>query len=164
MVQFPASAELRNKLERLQGLMRSSVPDGDLAAIVDAAVTEKLERLEARRFGLAKAPREGVSDTDVAASSRHVPAAIRRAVHERDGGRCNYVDKQGRRCTAHTSLEFHHRRPFAVGGDHSPTNVSELCKAHHQHLAQIDFGCKPVGKERPTGAAISLTPDLNLRL
>ena len=49
-VQFTASAELRDRLERLQALMRSSVPDGDLATIIDQAVTERLERLEARRF------------------------------------------------------------------------------------------------------------------
>ena len=60
-VQFTASAELRDKLDRLRALMRSSVPDGDLAAIIDAAVTEKLERLEARRFGRTKAPRKGLS-------------------------------------------------------------------------------------------------------
>ena len=58
-VQFTASAELRDKLDRLRALMRSSVPDGDLAAIIDAAVTEKLERLEARRFGRTKAPAQG---------------------------------------------------------------------------------------------------------
>jgi hypothetical protein len=55
-VQFTASAALRDKLERLQALMRSSVPDGDLAAIIDEAVTEKLARLEARRFGRKKTP------------------------------------------------------------------------------------------------------------
>ena len=38
-VQFTASAELHDKLERLRALMRSSVPDGDLAAIVEQAVT-----------------------------------------------------------------------------------------------------------------------------
>ena len=57
LVRFTASAELRDKLERLQALMRSSVPDGDLARIVDIAVTEKLQRVEARRFGKARAPR-----------------------------------------------------------------------------------------------------------
>ena len=41
-------SDVRDKLERLQALMRSSVPDGDLAAIIEDAVTEKLERLEAR--------------------------------------------------------------------------------------------------------------------
>jgi len=49
-VEFTASAELRDKLERLKALMRSSVPDGDLAAIIDEAVTEKLERLETVRY------------------------------------------------------------------------------------------------------------------
>ena len=36
--------------------MRSSVPDGDLARVIEAAVTEKLERLEARRFGYGGRP------------------------------------------------------------------------------------------------------------
>jgi hypothetical protein len=154
-VQFTASAELRDKLERLRALMRSSVPDGDLAAIIEAAVTEKLERLEARRFGKTKAPRREVPAKDGATSSRHVPAAIRRAVHERDGGRCRYVDDQGRRCTARARLELHHRHPFAVGGGHSPTNVSLLCKVHNQYLAQIDFGGKASGRQRRSGAGLA---------
>ena len=57
-VQFTASAELRDKLERLRALMRSEVPDGDLAAVIEAAVTLKLERLEARRFAATKTPRK----------------------------------------------------------------------------------------------------------
>ncbi len=59
-VQFTASAKLREKLERLQALMRPSIPNGDLAAVIEAAVTEKLERLESRRFGRTKAPRKGI--------------------------------------------------------------------------------------------------------
>jgi len=39
-IQFTASAEFRDKLERLRSLMRSSVPDGDLAAIVEMAITK----------------------------------------------------------------------------------------------------------------------------
>ena len=58
-VQFTASAELKDKLERLRALMRSKVPDGDLAAIIEEAVTEKLERLEARRFAKMIAAPEG---------------------------------------------------------------------------------------------------------
>ncbi len=46
-VEFTASEELRDKLERLQAL----IPGGDLASIIDAAVSEKLERLEAKRYG-----------------------------------------------------------------------------------------------------------------
>ncbi|HSD27102.1 MAG TPA: hypothetical protein VLL75_07335 [Vicinamibacteria bacterium] len=41
-VQFTATSGLHEKLERLRALMRSQVPDGDLGAIIEAAVTEKL--------------------------------------------------------------------------------------------------------------------------
>jgi hypothetical protein len=85
-VQFTASAELRGKLERLQALMRSSVPDGDLAKILDLLVTERLERLEARRFAKTKNPRKSLSEANTAPRSRFIPAAVRRAVDERDEG------------------------------------------------------------------------------
>jgi len=139
-VQFTASAELHDKLERLRALMRSGVPDGDLAAIIEAAVTEKLERLEARRFGRTKAPRKGLSETETSPSSRYIPAAVRRAVCERDGSRCRYVDEQGRRCSVRDRLEFHHRLPFGLGGDHSPQNICLLCRAHNGYLAEHDYG------------------------
>jgi hypothetical protein len=71
-VQFTASAQLRGKLERLRALMRSSVPDGDLAAVIEAAVTEKLERLEARRFGRTRKPRPAIG-TRPAAGTRPAP-------------------------------------------------------------------------------------------
>ena len=62
--------------------MRSQVKDGDLGAIIDLAVTETLERLEARRFAKAAAPRKTLAETDTAPASRHIPAAVRRAVRE----------------------------------------------------------------------------------
>jgi hypothetical protein len=107
-IQFTANAELRDKLERLKALMRSSVPDGDLAAIIEEAVTEKLERLESKRYGKTKAPRKSVEEADASASSRYIPAPIRRAVYERDDGQCTYVGENGCRCTERNLLEFHH--------------------------------------------------------
>ena len=150
-VQFTASAGLRDKLERLTALMRSSVPDGDLAAIIEHAVTEKLERLEARRFARTNAPRKCLSDSDTSPSSRHIPAAVRRMVHERDGGRCRYVDGQGHRCAARGDVEFHHRRPFGHGGDHSPEGISLLCRTHNRYLAEVDYGQLRMAKHRRAG-------------
>jgi len=138
-VRFTASAELRDKLERLQALMRSSGPDG-LAQVIEAAVTEKLERLEARRFGKTKAPRKGLEETDTSASSRYIPAAVKRAVCERDGNRCRFVDAAGRRCTERHRLEFHHVKPWGRDGSHSPVNVLQMCKAHNLYLAEADYG------------------------
>jgi hypothetical protein len=87
-IQFTASAGLHAKLERLQALTRSSVPDGDLATLIEQAVTERLERLEARRFAKARSPRKGLEEADTSAQTRYIPAPIRRVVYERDGGRC----------------------------------------------------------------------------
>ena len=128
--------------------MRSSVPDGDLARIIEAAVTEKLERLEARRFGKTKAPRKGVAGTDTTPSSRRIPAPIRRAVHERDGGRCTFVDARGRRCTARHNLEYHHRAPFGQGGDHRVANICLMCKTHNNLLAELEYGKQKMAQHR----------------
>jgi 5-methylcytosine-specific restriction endonuclease McrA len=163
-VQFTASADLREKFERLAALMRSEVPNGDVGALIERAVTEKLERLEARRFAKPAKPRQATIQGDRTAPSeekpsettsseargsrsastprglRYVPAAVRRAVYERDGERCRYVDEHGRRCGQRTGLEFHHRHPFGMGGRHAPENISLLCRAHNRYLAELDYG------------------------
>ena len=145
-VQFTASAELRDKLERLRALLRSEVPDGDLAAIIEKAVTEKLERLEARRFGRTSSPRKNPAPSRPDPSSRHIPAAVRRAVHRRDGGRCCFMDAYGRRCSERHRLEYHHRHPFALGGGHDPNNICLMCRTQNRYLAEVDYGTKALAR------------------
>jgi hypothetical protein len=152
-VQFTASAELRRKLERLQALMGSTGRDDDLAAVIELAVTEKLERLEANRAARTKAPRKGPAEvertqTSASTTSRHIPAAVQRAVRERDGDRCRYVDEQGRRCKERSRLEFHHRHPFGFGGDHNPENIRMMCRAHNAYLAECDYGTEAMARHR----------------
>ena len=140
-VQFTASAELHNKLERLRSLMRYSVPGGDLASIIEQAVTEKLERLESKRFAKTKVPRKSLQETNTSPSSRYIPAAVKRAVYARDQGQCRFVDVSGRRCTERDRLEFHHHhRPYGRGGDHSVENVQLACPTHNWYLAESDYG------------------------
>jgi hypothetical protein len=76
-IQFTADAGLRDKLERLQALMRAAVPDGDLGKIIEEAVTEKLERLEAKRIGRTRTPRKTLAEADTTPTSRHIPAPVR---------------------------------------------------------------------------------------
>ncbi len=122
--------------------MRSSVPDGDLAKIIDLAVSEKLERLESKRFARTSRPRKILAQTDTTPRSRYIPAAVRRVVDERDGGRRTYGEERGRRCSERHDLEYHHRFPFARGGDHSPAVISLMCRAHNILLAELDYGKK----------------------
>ena len=134
-VHFTASAELHEKLERLSALM----PGADLASVVEAAVTEKLERLEAKRFGKTKKPRKSLEQADTSPGSRYVPAPVRRVVYERDGRQCTYVS-EGQRCTAREGLEYHHHDPYGLGGDCSADNVSLMCTTHNALMAERDFG------------------------
>jgi hypothetical protein len=134
-VQFTASSELRDKLEQLQALMET-----DLAAVIEAAVTEKLDRLEARRYAKTKAPRKTLEETDTSPRSRYIPAAVRRAVHERDGDQCGFVDKNGRRCSECRGLEFHHHDPFGRGGAHDADTISLRCRTHNAYLAEQEYG------------------------
>ena len=162
-VQFTADAALREKLERLQALMRDSDAGSDLVAVIEQAVSEKLERLEARRFGTTRRPRVARPKRGMVAAggeawcrrSREIPAAIRRAVHERDGGRCTYADAQGRRCRSQHRLEYHHRAPYGYGGDHSVGNVRLLCVTHHRLVTEADFGSRRSGMCHPKPASAS---------
>jgi 5-methylcytosine-specific restriction endonuclease McrA len=154
-VEFTASAELCEKLERLKALMRSSVPDGDLAVIIEAAVTEKLERLESKRFGKAKKPRKNLKETKTLPSSRYIPAAVKRAVYVRDNGQCTYVDPNGRRCSERHRLEFDHRKPYGRGGGHSMENLRLLCKAHNGYFAERDYGKKVMDRYRRSADRVS---------
>jgi hypothetical protein len=79
---------------------------------------------------------------------RHIPAAVRRAVYERDGSRCTYVAATGERCTETHRLEFHHLTPFAVGGEHDPSNLTLRCAAHNALAAEEDFGRELVAERR----------------
>ncbi len=65
-------------------------------------------------------------------AGRAIPAATRREIWQRDGGRCRYVDPQtGRRCTSRHLIEIDHIRPCALGGGAEPANLRLLCGAHH---------------------------------
>jgi len=140
-VQFTAGATFCEKLERLKALMLSSVPDGDLAQVLETAVTEALRRREARRFAKTETPRKTVADTDTSASSsRYIPAPVRRVSHASDDGRCAFVSSSGRRCGSFHRVEFHHGVPWARGGDRSPDNIRLMCRTHNAHLAAKDYG------------------------
>jgi hypothetical protein len=155
-VEFTASTELRDKLERLQALMRSTVPDSDLAAIIEEAVTEKLERLEAKRYGKTKSPRKSLEETDTSPSSRYIPAPVRRAVYERDNGQCTFEDDDGRRCTERNRLEFHHdSRPYGRGGHHDPSNIRLMCRTHNAYLADRDYGKEVMDRHRHSAFRVS---------
>jgi hypothetical protein len=107
-VRFTASARTREKLRLAQDLLRHAVPGGDVAEILDRALTVLLEDLARKKFAATEHPR---TTRNTLPTSRHVPAQVKRTVWLRDGGRCAFVGANGRRCTATAFLEFHHQKP-----------------------------------------------------
>ena len=145
-LQVTISDETEAKLRALQGLLRHTIPSGDPAEIIDRALTLLLEDVERRRCGSAKRRRaDGVTDEH----SRNVPAAVRRAVWKRDGGRCAFVGSGGR-CTERAFLEYHHVVPFAAGGTATVDNIQLRCRAHNAYEADLFFGCDRVRERQPS--------------
>ena len=152
-VQFTASAELHDKITRARSLLRHQVPDGDLGAVFDRAMTLLVRELERARFAATKAPRKAADEADPTPSSRRIPDPIKRAVWTRDAEQCTYRDRAGRRCPARERLEFHHLVPFGKGGDHSPSNLTLRCAGHNALQADLDFGAAfMAGKRRGSHA------------
>ncbi len=144
-VQFTASAELHAKLREAQALLRHQIPDGDLEQVFDRALEALLTNLRKQKGATTPRSREYRRQTSGAvansiSSSRHIPAAVGRAVWARDGGRCAFVSSSGRLCGEEAFLEFHHVVPYASGGPPTVDNIELRCRAHNSYEAERVFG------------------------
>jgi hypothetical protein len=109
------------------------------------------------------APTDGASATRAASAprgrSRHIPNQVKRAVFERDEGRCAFKSDDGRRCDARDMLEYHHSQPFARGGAHSEANIELRCRRHNALQAEDDYGVERMARFRRGACARSETPE-----
>jgi hypothetical protein len=80
-IQFTASREAYEKLLRARALLRHVIPNGDLACVFERALETLLADLERRKLASTNRPRPA---REAATGSRHIPAAVRRAVWQRD--------------------------------------------------------------------------------
>ena len=70
----------------------------------------------------------GAPDPRRSPPRRPIPAAVRRHVWQRDGGRCGYRDPlTGRRCGSSHLLQIDHLLPVAQGGGPEPDNLQLKC-------------------------------------
>lgn len=156
-VQFTVTRETHDKLRRAQDLLRHAIPNGDPAVIFDRALTLLLAEIDRTRLAAVDDPRKERSRTP---ESRHIPAAVRRAVWTRDRGQCGFVGTQGR-CESRGFLEFHHVDPYAAGGPATVDNIALRCRAHNAYEATLFFGALDGVLVRESSAvyAAELGPD-----
>jgi len=136
-IRFTATAETREKLRRAQDLLRHAVPSGDVAQVIDRALTLLLEDLVRKKFGATDRPRASRGTTP---GSRSVAAKVRRTAWSSDEGRCGFVSKSGRRCDATAFIEFDHVVPYGAGGEGTVENIRLLCRAHNAFESQRLYG------------------------
>ncbi len=134
-VQFTIEQSTCDKLRHAQALLGHALPSGDIAKVFERALDALVKQLEKQRFAKCDRPRaqKGV------AKGRHIPAAVKRAVRERDGDRCTFVSDKGRRCESRTRLELDHIEPVARGGGSTMDNLRLLCRVHNQFEAECAF-------------------------
>jgi hypothetical protein len=135
-LQLTIGAELLEKLRLAKAMLSHAIPSGDEAAVLDRALTVLLAELARKKFAATDRPRPGRETAD---HSRHISAEVRRAVWVRDLGRCAFVSTDGRRCEERRFVEFHHLRPYVIGGDATLGGVSLRCKWHNQYEASVFF-------------------------
>ena len=139
--------------------------------IMEMAIDLLFDEVSREKFAKVKHPRKKPQIEDQAARSndgssdqapsRHIPSEVKRAVWQRDQGRCAFVSKSGKRCSERGRIEYHHVVPFAWGGESSVQNIQLRCRTHNAYEGEIIFG-KVVknGKSRspagePTGSGTS---------
>ena len=127
----------REALQEVLDLLGHELAPGDIDGALERALVAYAEQLEKQkcaatdRPGHSRQPNEG---------SRHVPASVKRAVWERDGGRCAFVSDNRQRCPSRRALEFDHVEPVARGGTATVSGVRLLCCTHNQLEADRTFG------------------------
>jgi hypothetical protein len=66
----------------------------------------------------------------------------------RDLGRCAFVAPDGRRCGERAFVQFHHVKPYAVGGEATVDGIELRCGRHNRYEARLFFAREPVQGDR----------------
>ncbi len=134
----------RDKLLYIQALLGHTVPTGDLPAVLERSFDAYIALLEKQKFAATSRPRAQRGSGD----PRHIPAAVKRAVWQRDGGQCGFVGEGGHRCGSRRFLEFDHVDPVARGGEATVDGIRLRCRAHNQYEAECVFGAGFMASKR----------------
>ena len=112
----------------------TSTPERTPHPTLTSAPSPTRQQATHRQAAAGTKPAATTSTPKPCASGRAIPAAVKRQVWRRDGGRCSYLDRQtGRRCNSRHLIEIDHILPYALGGGADPGNLRLLCGAHHRH-------------------------------
>jgi len=148
-LQVTLDQEIHADLRYAQALLGHQVPSGDIAKVLGLVLKTAIRQLEKQKFAVTDRPRASHRKST---NPRHIAAHVKRAVLERDGGRCAFVSEDGHRCPADRGLEFDHMQEVARGGEATVEGIRLLCRAHNQYAAERTFGAEFMRHKRIAAA------------
>ena len=129
------SRRLLAKLEAAKAVLSHSHPGASSEEILEAALDLLLVQRD-KRMGIVEKPRRAAAPL----SSETIPAAVKRKVWTRAGGRCEWPLDSGGVCGSTLRLELDHLTPRAHGGPSTIDNLRVTCRFHNQLAARQAFG------------------------
>jgi 5-methylcytosine-specific restriction endonuclease McrA len=130
------SRRLLAKLEAAKAALSHSHPGASSEEVLEAALDLLLTQ-RAKRKGLVEKPRKTAS---APVRSETIPAAVKREVWTRAGGRCEWRLDSGGVCGSTLRLELDHITPRALGGPSTADNLRVSCRVHNLLAARQAFG------------------------
>jgi 5-methylcytosine-specific restriction endonuclease McrA len=130
------SRRLLAKLEAAKAALSHSHPGASSEEVLEAALDLLLAQ-HAKRKGMVERPRKAPATP---MKSESIPAAVKREVWTRAGGRCEWRLESGDACGSALRLEFDHILPRAMGGPSTVENVRLTCRGHNLLAARQAFG------------------------
>ncbi len=168
-VHFNVDKQVVRKLKAAREGLSHSIRCATMEQVLEAALDLLLEK-QARARGQVKRPRAVVptanatptptptsTATETATpteppphrrdgSREAIPAAVKRAVWERDQGRCCWPLDGGGCCGSTHRLELDHVIPWADWGRETAANLRVVCALHNRLAARQAFGERVVGR------------------
>jgi hypothetical protein len=138
-IRFTADQRLMEKLEKLKNLMGHKSNTQTYAGLFEELADLALKKLDPMKKPSVVPPTSPKSSTT--GTTRYIPEKVKRAIWQRDQGKCSYVDPEsGKRCDSQHSLQYEHIVPFGKGGKSTFDNLKLLCSAHNQLAAIQAYG------------------------
>ena len=114
--------EIRLKMEQVKARLSHAYPGMTDEELILLLLDEKLAT-----------PQGKTGSESAKAPGRYIPMPIKRAVFQRDEGKCTYCDPaSGRKCESQHFLQYHHKIAYALGGKTSVENLTLHCHAHNK--------------------------------
>src|SRR5206468_2882685 len=145
-LQLTIAQSTHDKLRYAKELLSHQVPSGDLAEVLERTLDIAIGQLEKRKFAATRRPRR--RRRGPTANHRYIPAEVKRAGWQRDGGQCTFVGPDGHRCGSRRFLEFDHVEPVARGGRATVEGLRLYCRLHNQYEAERTFGSEFMSTKR----------------